>query len=395
MRILQLCHKPPFPANDGGTRAMHANTLAFAELGHTVDVVTLETPKHPMRWDELTDEYLELTKPEVHFHNSTPTKLGAITSMVFGENFHLKRFDVPEVHALISKKLSEYDYDVVWFESVYTACYLKTVRANAPNAKCILRAHNIEHKLWEGRLSEYPTYMQPIIKSFNMRLEVSEKEAFEQMDVIAPISRQDAEYINALFPSKADGVLSYFPWDQPDLSFNEKPLTVRYIGALDWEPNIQGVLWLVNEVWPLVRRDLPDATLEIAGRNTVDRLFELQSESVRILGEVENANVFMQEATVLAVPLFSGGGIRIKLIEAAALKKAVVATSKAIDGLSFSAESIRIADSPVAYASALVELLTDEGLRMRFKNEIYAAFETNYGKEAYLKIVKHLLIQEK
>lgn len=394
MRILQLCHKPPFPANDGGTRAMHANTLAFAELGHKVDVVTLETPKHPMLWDELTDDYLELAQPEVHFHNATPTKFGAVAAYAFRENYHLQRFDVPEVHALISKKLSEHTYDVVWFESVYTACYLKTVRVNASKAKCILRAHNIEHKLWEGRLNDYPAYMQPLIKTFNTRLEEAEKQAFIEVDAVAAISKPDATYINSLVPGKADVTLSYFQWDNSSILASEKPLLVRYIGALDWEPNIQGVKWLVNDVWPLVYRDLPEAKLEIAGRNTLDRVYNLQNESVHILGEVDNASHYMQEASVLVVPLFSGGGIRIKLIEAASLKKAIVATPKAIEGLSFSTRAIRVEETPVKFAAALVDLLNNQQACNKLQNQAYTEFETFYGKSAYLKSVEQLLIQE-
>ncbi len=390
MKILQLCHKPPFPPNDGGTKAMHANTIALQKLGHEVHVLTIETPKHPVLWADLEGDYIHTTDFTAYFENTTPSRYDAFQAFLFKENYHLERFNIPEFHALVQKKLADVEYDVVWLESLYVACYIETVR-NASAIPIILRAHNVEYQLWDHRLEEYTFPSSLFIKTFNKQLKQTEKEVFKKVDAIAAISDKDALLIKPDANSTPLYTLPYFV-EERSSNTNNKSFTFGYIGALDWEPNIQGVLWLANEVWPTVKLELPDAELHIAGRNMDQRITEIQQNGVIVHGEVDNSDDFIQSAQILTVPLFSSSGIRIKLIEAFASKKAVVASSAATDGLNQGVDKASlIADSSSQFAQGMIHLATNESAQHHLEQQAFDFYQSNYSEQLYLQRLTDLM----
>jgi len=392
MKILQLCHKPPFPPNDGGTKAMHANTVALQRLGHEVHILTIETPKHPVLWSELKGDYIHKTDFTAYFENTTPTRFDAFRAFIGGSNYHLDRFDVPEFHALLQKKLDEQRYDIVWLESLYVACYVKTIRATHPEVKCILRAHNIEHKLWQERLAEYSFPSSMFIKKFNKQLAKAESSALNTVDVIAAISDNDCATAQELAPQIPAFTLPYFVDQVKDSGEVPSQADFGYVGALDWEPNIQGVIWLVHEVWPSVKQSLPEATLRIAGRNMDSRIQELAGNGIEIMGEIDNAEDFMRSSGMLLAPLFSSSGIRIKLIEAFALNIPVVASTAAIDGLHHEVtEHTAIADTPNEFAAHMISLHQNSELRTNSTASAYAFYQKHYSEAHYLHQMKSIL----
>lgn len=391
MKILQLCHKPPFPPNDGGTKAMHANTVALQKLGYEVHVLTIETPKHPVLWQDLEGDYIHQTDFTAYFENTTPSKFDALQAFLFNENYHLQRFNIPEFHALIQKKLADTTYNAIWLESLYVANYISTIRNSNKKTPIILRAHNVEYKLWSNRLNEYNFPSSLFIKLFNKKLEKAEKEAYNKVNGIAAISEVDAVSIINNSGSVPVYTLPYFV-NERSTQLNSKKIAFGYLGALDWEPNIQGVLWLVKHVWPKVKQVLTNTELYIAGRNMDDRIKNIQQDGVVILGEVENADEFISSVNVLTVPLFSSSGIRIKLIEAFASKKAVVASTPAINGLSNDAsKACLVADDAKTFAESMIELTTNTSKRINLQEKAFIYYQNNYSEQLYLDRLNNLL----
>ena len=371
---------------------MHANTIALQRLGHEVHVLTIETPKHPVLWGDLKGDYIHKTDFTAYFENTTPTRFDALRAYLGGINYHLDRFDIPEFHALVQKKLDDQQYDMVWMESLYVACYLKTIRATHPDIKCVLRSHNIEYKLWNDRLAEYSFPSALFIKQFNKQLAKAEHQAFHAVDATAAISENDCSTITQIAPQVPAFTLPYFVQESLSSVKDSSPVDFGYIGALDWEPNIQGVIWLVNKVWPQVKQQLPEATLRIAGRNTDSRIQELESDGVEIVGEVSDAESFMRSSDILVVPLFSGSGIRIKLIEAFASKTAVVTTKAAVDGLHLDAiEHVALADEPSEFAAHMVALKQDQELRLNQAQSAYSFYQNHYSEQHYLNQMENIL----
>jgi len=142
-------------------------------------------------------------------------------------------------------------------------------------------------------------------------------------------------------------------------------MSAGYIGALDWRPNINGLKWLVKKVWPFVTESLPQASLYIAGRNPGSAIKRICSgKNITFVGETSSSIRFLADKDMMVVPLFSGSGIRMKILEGMSLGKPIVATPVAADGIIFEdRKDIFIESEPEDFAGRIIELLLDEKLR--------------------------------
>ena len=144
---------------------------------------------------------------------------------------------------------------------------------------------------------------------------------------------------------------------------NEAPNHALHLGAMDWTPNVQGVMWLKDEVWPLVNQAVDEACLKLAGRHMPEDFVSDPHCGIVVLGEVENAADTYNAPCVVVVPVRAGSGMRIKLAEALAAGRPVVTTSKGMEGLPLQAGThVLVADTTEEMAAAIVTILTDPPL---------------------------------
>jgi glycosyltransferase involved in cell wall biosynthesis len=145
------------------------------------------------------------------------------------------------------------------------------------------------------------------------------------------------------------------------------PDRVAFLGSMDWIPNQDGVRWFVREVWPRVRAVRPAATFHVVGRNPPADVRALETvPGVKVVGGVPDVRPHLAEAAAFVVPLLVGGGTRLKIYEAMASRRAVVSTGIGAEGLPLTpGEHYFRADTPAAFAEAVVGVLADPGLRDR------------------------------
>lgn len=125
-------------------------------------------------------------------------------------------------------------------------------------------------------------------------------------------------------------------------------------------PNQEGVRWLLEEVWPVVRREVPQARLYLAGRKMPETLLKAEIEGVTVVGEVPDAREFIADKQINVVPLLSGSGMRVKIIEAMSMGKAVVTTTVGAQGIDYTdGENLLIADSAEQFARQIGRLVAD------------------------------------
>jgi sugar transferase (PEP-CTERM/EpsH1 system associated) len=137
-----------------------------------------------------------------------------------------------------------------------------------------------------------------------------------------------------------------------------EPLVVM-TGQMDYAPNVEGAVWLVERVLPVLREIHPDAEIAIVGRAPVPAVKALaQQPGVAVTGEVADVRPWLARAAVAAAPLHLARGIQNKVLEAMAMARPVVATSAAAEGIDH-AGTLRTADDPAGFAQALAQLLSD------------------------------------
>jgi polysaccharide biosynthesis protein PslH len=183
--------------------------------------------------------------------------------------------------------------------------------------------------------------------------------AADRADAIVAVSDDDAALLggrrHVVVPNGVD----------PELRASPVPGERRVVvtGSLDFPPNVDGVRWLVTEVWPAVRARVPDAVLDVVGRRPVPSVVALGGEGVRVLADVASAVEHLRGARVAAVPVRFGSGTRIKTLEALAAGRPVVSTSVGVAGLGATPALVR--DDPDSFAAAVVDVLTDDELARR------------------------------
>jgi len=155
-----------------------------------------------------------------------------------------------------------------------------------------------------------------------------------------------------------------------------------HIGSMNWIPNNEGMKWFLDNVWEDVCNIIPDIRLYLAGREMPKWLFKKESKNLRIEGEVPDALKFIQSKSISIVPLLSGSGIRIKIIESMAMGKVVISTSIGAEGINYiNGENIIIADSSTETKDAIIKLYNDKELTTRIGNNARKLIATNHNNE--------------
>jgi len=194
-----------------------------------------------------------------------------------------------------------------------------------------------------------------------------ERAMVQKFDRVIAVSEHDRGLMSAwVHPSRIDVVPTGVDLGQFQADENSQLVEhlVMFVGAMDWEPNVDAVTHFCAAVWPSIAAKVPDARFRIVGRNPNRRVKDLANASVEVTGSVSSVVEHLKQAAVVVVPLRIGGGTRLKIYEAMAAGKAVVSTTIGAEGLDLHhRKDIWLADDDDALADAVVSLLLDQDLR--------------------------------
>ena len=354
MKVLQLCNKPPYPSVDGGTLAMNGITQGLLAAGCEVRVLSVCSDKHPVLGSRMTEDYIKATHFEAVHVDLGIHLLDAGVSWLCGESYHVKRFISKDFSAKLRVILQEEEFDVVHVESVFLTPYLPLIRKYS-NAPVFLRAHNVEHLIWKRvAQSERNPLKRSYLKHLSLTLRAYECEHVNEYDGVIPITNKDAAVLRELGCRKPMEAIPFGVQPADVASVPVEPNTLYHLGSMDWIPNQEGVQWFLDKVWPKVHQMLPQLTLYLAGRKMPEEMMNLHVERVRVVGEVPDAMAFMASKQINVVPLLSGSGIRVKIIEALSAGKVVVTTSIGAEGINYTdGKDLLIADTPDQFVEQL------------------------------------------
>lgn len=402
-RILVICSKFPYPPKDGGTMAMMSMIKGFADAGHDVSVLTMNTPKHYVNLGSLPQEIREAAEFIAVDVNTDVRFLDAFANLLFSkESYHVKRFTSTPFRSELERLLERNTFDIIQLETLFMAPYLDSIRKYAPDALVSYRAHNVEHEIWSRRSkNELNPVRKVVIETTAIRIEEYERKmiASNPFDAIIPITGRDSGALNKMGNKSPSYVCP------AGMEFREKEKkseilwpSLFYLGALDWEPNKEGLRWFMKNVWPRIKKKHPKLIFHIAGRNMASEFYSIKDENVVVYGEVDSAQEFIQDKGIMIVPILSGSGMRVKILEGLANRKGIVATRIAAEGMGVrGGEHLYLADAPQDFADAistlvenrsLYDLLADQGYefaKKKFSNEnvvggLLGFYEKQMGK---------------
>jgi len=366
MKILMLCNKSPWPKREGGPIAMHAMISGLLQAGHSVKVLAANTNKYKIDPETIPADFKQNTRIEFVDIDLSLSVSGAIYNFLAGKSYHVSRFYTKAFAQKITKVLEHESFDIIQLEMLQMATYLDVIRKHS-KAPVVLRAHNIEHKIWQRIAENCPNpfkriYLNHLYKSLK-RFEIS---ILNKIDGIVAITPVDARNFDRL--SHSTYIIS-IPFGINLNTMKENPIqpaepSLFHIGTMNWFPNEEGIKWLMSAVWPQVSQLLPDIELHLAGRYMPEWMSKLSVPRVTIDGEVPDVWEYMQRFSIMVVPLFSGSGIRIKIVEAMAAGKAIITTAIGAEGINYeNGQHLIIAKDAKSFADAIVKVSNNRALR--------------------------------
>ena len=314
---------------------MHNLTRGLLAGGHSVKVLCISTPKAPLDTAGLPEDYIDQTGIEGIFVDTTVNLVDAFTDLITADNYNISRFFSADMDIRLIRLLSEETFDVVLLESLFATPYLPTIRRYS-HARIVLRSHNLEHVIQERMAnSETNVFKKPYRRFLAKQLKTDEVAVLDRVDGVAAITPADAEHFIG-HGSKTPITTIPFGVDPAEYPATEPAgaPVFFHLGSMDWLPNEEGIRWLLANVWPKVIKTHPKAKLHLAGNKMPKDLLALEMPGLHVNGRVPDADLYMSKRHVMVVPLFSAGGMRVKIIEGMAMGKCVISTPIGAEGIS-------------------------------------------------------------
>ncbi len=396
MKILIVANKMPYPAKDGGTIATLTLACSLQKCGCNVDLLAMNTPKHFCRIENIPQSL----KDKINFHavevDTTIKPAKALKNLLFSNlPYNAERFISDDFSQKLISLLKNGNYDIVQLEGLYLCPYIKLIRQFS-NAKISLRAHNIEHEIWLRMVANETNILKKTYKkSLANRIRQMELSYINSYDFLVPITTRDADFFNEKGNTKPIFVAQTgIEPENPMLSLENSEADFPgffHLGALDWYPNCEGLTWFVENVWREYKSKHREAKFSVAGRNA-DKSFAkfLIDNGVDYVGEVESASEFYAKNSVFIVPLFSGSGMRIKIVEGMAAAKTIITTPIGTEGIATTHKTdILIANSATEFLSLMEEISTDKQLHDEISQNARNFIKQNYDNQ---KIAEGLVV---
>jgi glycosyltransferase involved in cell wall biosynthesis len=358
LKVLQITNRLPFPLNDGGNIATYNVTKYLNRFGHSVVLASLNTQKHYQ--DPSTLAHLA----EVHTVDlDTSVKpFGLFKGLFTSMPYNIKRFISPDFSVLLEKLVKEEKPDIIQLEGIYLAIYVTSLKKYS-TAPVLLRSHNVEYEIWERTAENESNVLKKYyLKDLSRKIKAFEKANMHLFDGIMAITARDLKfykenkYLGKLKTIPAGVDLELMPSSPPR---KNTEMSLCFLGSMEWMPNVQGVDWYLENVWPKLHKKYPGLTFHVAGKNMSEEMKGRRIEGVLFHGTVPDASAFLRQHSVMIVPLLSGGGMRLKIIEAMAHGLCILSSVIGAEGIEAEKDKeIIIANTPEEFIIKTEALLT-------------------------------------
>ncbi|MAJ98088.1 MAG: glycosyltransferase [Flavobacteriales bacterium TMED288] len=388
--ILILSNKPAYPKNDGGSFAISQMLEILLELNHNVTFVCIETNKHP--------SFKNISKNNLTYKSffiDTKIKINKlITTLLNRKSYIIQRFFDENFKNFLEDILSKNSFDLILFESLYCSLYLKYI-LKLSKAKIIYRCHNIEHKIWFHEKKLNYNIFQKIYLNFEYEfLKKFELKFWNKVDIICSISNKDRDYIISKTKTKVKLVSVFFSEsNQNNEDYNEKKMSTIikffHIGSMDWRPNLSGIRWFLEKIWKKFILKNKKSEFHIGGKSMPKKIINLEYANYYNHSFINKIETFMKKYDVMIVPIKSGSGIRIKIIQAMTLKKCIISTSIGAEGIDYThRKNIIIANTHDQFYNEMIYCVKNPGKIKEIGENAYLLSKKYFSKKNIVNQIK-------
>lgn len=364
MRILQLVNRVPWPLIDGGSIAYYRFIYGYHQQGCQVSVLAFNTSKHFVA--ELPHELTSIANWQLVPLDNKVTIGQAFLNLLGNQSYHMQRFYSIAYERKLIGLLQHQQFDTIVCETIFMAQYIDVIRKYS-KAKIVLRQHNVEHQIWQTMAATETNWFKKwYYQLLATRLKKAEQAILNKADGVASMTQNDSlvfKQMGCILPIHNAPLGIDDTYLKRDTQIKPASFSFFHIGSMEWQPNKEGVNWLLKNVWPQVVAYNPEAQLHLAGRKLSAQANLPFTQQVIVDGEVNDAYAYMEQYQIMLVPLFSGSGIRVKIVEGMALGKVIVSTSLGAQGIPYThGQNIMIADTADEFYQCMVQLINNQEL---------------------------------
>lgn len=382
--ILQIAPRIPWPVTDGSAIGIYNITRAVTARGHRVTFVAYAEPDAP---EHAAGDMASFCDLEIVSHDTRNSPARVLRNLFSDLPYPISKYQSPEMFTRLDELCARRRFDVMHVDHAQMATYGRYVHEKY-GIPYVLREHNFETTIYRRHAER--ARLLPLRWYFGLqaaRLLRYETREVAVPDVVAAITAEDAAEITrarashgaaraadiTVIPAGVDCAAVRPFAAEPDAAH------VVIVGPLVWAPNADAATWFVDEIWPRIAAAEPAARCTVAGVGPPRRLRARETARLRFPGFVDDYDELLRSATVMAVPLRIGGGMRVKLLEFFAHGKAVVSTGIGAEGNAARPEQEYLcADSAEEFAEAILLLLRDAERRRTLGAAARALVEREY-----------------
>lgn len=395
MKILWLSHLVPYPPK-GGVLQRAYHLVQQVGRQHELDLLCLNQPNliGPLFEDmaQGLQEAREVMgavcrKFEFADIDSEDGVLGrkglALTSLVTAYPYSINWMTSRKFENILKSWLDESDYDVVHIDTIGLASYYKYVQ----HMPCVLDHHNIESHMLLRRAGKEPNILKKLYyMQEGKRLERYEKQLCPRMKINITCSKLDSERLQQVIPGVAVTDIpncvdiEYF---KSDPAVTQKK-SIIFVGTMNWYPNIEAVRFIYQKIWPELKARVPGVKADIIGANPPAEIIQMcgQDDDFSLHGYVDDIRQYIDAAAVYVCPIMDGGGTKLKILDAMAMSKAIVAHPAACEGIDLvDGDDVRLAVTAEEFVSEIAALLDDAGLRANMGAKARQLAENKYASD--------------
>ncbi len=381
MKILIVIPRIPAPPNDGGAIYVYHIIKHMVLLGHELVMASFESNRHKQN-PEMMSKYCRLYSLSAHFK---PYNIPSVIKSTFTRQpiSIQHRMDVNLMNKILSM-IPDESFDLISIEGIHSARFIGIAKSRYPNTPVIIRQANVEHSLLKRNANTARNLpVRWFLHDQSRLMKKFETHALLSADGITAISPVDRQEFLKLIPDLFCEVVEVgadLPEKRDIIRHNH---TMLAISNWEWRPNIDGLVWFLENIWPKLNKIYPELKFLIAGYGIPNRLQKkLKKLRITYLGFVDDIEELRQKATMMVVPLLSGSGLKLKILEGLASGIPIITTSIGSEGIAMK-DGIHylLAETPEEFIEQIGRLLNDQGLREKLSGNGRSLIEKEYQWE--------------
>lgn len=396
MRVVHLTTEFPWPATSGGPVRTTSQLRIVASLPEVesitlISVTETSAPADHIRglehaFDGDGTSKLHVVPPvfhPIHLFDFKAYVPRVVALRLLGVPYLAGKWDSRDLRNTLREQLARVKPDVVYVDHLGMAEYLPDIHAVTPRARVVLDQHNVESDFFKQFADEKTGPKKIIARMEHRKAAAFERKVLRDVNAVVAISNEDAKVFESFAGVRAHVVPVVMTFERKPRPHPGRP-HFCYVGSLRWKPNVLGLDWFCQEVWPLVRKKIPNATFEIAGvglkpdpaTGKLPVPTEWRGPGIETVGFLEDLEPLYARSLGMIAPITGGSGVRMKLLEGFRAGMPVVTTPDGAFGLPLEdGRDALVSADPQGFADRVAQLAGDDSLRDRLREGGYSFLE--------------------